>query len=115
MKTLAFAALLSLGGMVMADTDRTDPEPVTCLTVGDLIDELQHGVVVDQWDEETPVLVAIGRGRILAPTGLVLKMVQPVAAAGYYVLHNDPESTPAVVLYEHPKLEPPYPITEQEK
>lgn len=53
-----------------------------------------------------PVLLAVGRGRILAPVRVADCYVQGLVAAGYSVLHTDPLSGRATALVEAPRTEP---------
>ena len=53
-----------------------------------------------------PVLLALGRGRILAPVRVADVYAQSLPTAGYSVLHNDPLSGRATALVEAPRTEP---------
>lgn len=53
-----------------------------------------------------PVLLALGRGRILAPVRVVDCHAQELPPAGYCVLHTDPLSGRATALVEAPRTEP---------
>lgn len=53
-----------------------------------------------------PVLLAMGRGRILAPVRVADVYAQTLPVAGYCVLHTDPLSGRATALVEAPRTEP---------
>lgn len=55
---------------------------------------------------EEPVLLALGRGRILAPLRVADCYAQELPTAGYRVLHTDPLSGRATALVEAPRTEP---------
>lgn len=97
----AVAASLLAGGVAQAGQG-VSAAGAAPLTVGALVELLQAQ------PPETTVVVAIGRGRILAPVTVVPKMAQELPTPGYFVLHNDPTSTPVVVLVEQPRVVPDY-------
>lgn len=55
---------------------------------------------------DEPVLLALGRGRIMAPLRVADCYVQGLPTAGYSVLHADPLSGRATALVEAPRTEP---------
>lgn len=58
---------------------------------------------------DEPVVVAIGKGRILGPSKAVDVRMQTCAAAGYGILHTDPvlPGEAVTALVEDPRIEPP--------
>lgn len=56
------------------------------------------------------IVIALGRGRIVAPCRIAEVRAQPLAAAGYKVVHTDPEEPgeTVTVFVEHPRIEPSY-------
>lgn len=53
-----------------------------------------------------PVLLALGRGRILAPIRVADVYAQELPTAGYSTLHADPLSGRATAIVEAPRTEP---------
>lgn len=109
----SFAIVLALviGGLLPAPharagdpADLADPAlPPT--TVGELVARLQ------EYDQNLPIKVAVGRGRMLAPVDVDFRASHAANAAGYEVLHADAAETPTtVVLFEAPRLVPTLPL-----
>jgi len=93
-RLVALVGVLGLGFSAWAEEE----------TVGALVTQLSS------LDQTLPVKLAIGRGRILAPVAVDVRVAHPTDAAGYMILHKDPGESPnVVILYEDPRIVPVYP------
>ena len=71
--------------------------------------ELAALLVIDPERFDEPVVLALGKGRILAPFSLRAGYMQPIDAAGYGILHTDAgmPGEPITIISEAPRIEPP--------